>query len=182
MLGIGRVDPPVLEWEHSPKEHWVVTTSAIVKSSSDYGFRSPSVGSMAPNPRALSQCCSKSTLSLWNSLTPVAKCSHGHCGRSRKLEMQSILSAVILQPAHAHWNVFGKWVQIKQVFLPNSSQRVIFLWGLQSFSRMISLKGKNFLPGACSLGWFWPRLPREWLVCCEKDYSYSDLERGGIRE
>ena len=49
--------PPVLGWEHSPKELSVVTTSAIVKSSSDFGFRSPSVGSRVPNQRTLSQYC-----------------------------------------------------------------------------------------------------------------------------
>lgn len=46
---------PTLERELSRNWHWAATTGAIVRSSWDGGVRSPSVGAMAPNPRALSQ-------------------------------------------------------------------------------------------------------------------------------
>lgn len=88
MLGIGRVSP-ALEWEHSSNGHLVLTARAIVKPSYDYGFRSPSVGSMALNPRALSQCCPKLAPTLQNSLTPVAKHSPDCFGQSGKLGMHS---------------------------------------------------------------------------------------------
>jgi hypothetical protein len=138
-----------------------------------------------PTQEFLSQPYLKLPFSLQDSINTCRKTlpfdGSGKPGRLRR-HIHTI-SFVFLHPPCAHLNISGTWVQIKWVFLPNSSQPLIFM-------RFVKLQQNDFLKRKkkiISLSLLAPLILakaayRMSSMLWEKECSHSDLELGGIRK